>query len=328
MRTPFTSSRAPALLAAVSLFLCGAASARAELLVKSGQKVAFLGDSITQFGWQQPGGYVKLVVSGLKTLGVEVTPIPAGVSGNTSRDMLARISGVLKQKPDWMTLSCGVNDVWHGERGVDLETYKVNIGKIIAQAEAEGTKVMVLTATMIHEKADDPLNGKLAAYNDFLRQMAKDGERPLVDLNADFWAAIKAQPDRHFTVDGVHMNPFGNRIMAEGILRGFGATDEDMAKVIAAWDHAPDGAFLAMNASFQAAAPLSFASYQELLDLAAARKINLSQVQTKVFVQALAAVMKAHEEDEAPDLGKLNADLSAEFARQLEAFLAAQKEKK
>jgi hypothetical protein len=59
-----------------------AASAPASLLVKSGQKVVFMGDSITGMGWGDTGGYVHLVVDGLNTLGVQIVPVPAGVGGN------------------------------------------------------------------------------------------------------------------------------------------------------------------------------------------------------------------------------------------------------
>jgi lysophospholipase L1-like esterase len=94
------------------------------ILVTSGQKIAFLGDSITAAGWEDRG-YIHLVIDGLKQEGIDATPIPAGVGGNTSKDMLARIdTDVIAKQPDWMTLSCGVNDVWHGAGGVDLETTK------------------------------------------------------------------------------------------------------------------------------------------------------------------------------------------------------------
>src|SRR5471032_3390124 len=105
-------------LVLLATFLVPALRGDDHLLVKDGQKIAFLGDSITAQGWEVPGGYVKLVTAGFETLGVHITPIPAGVGGNTSRDMLARLQNdVISKKPDWMTLSCGVNDVWHGPGG-------------------------------------------------------------------------------------------------------------------------------------------------------------------------------------------------------------------
>ena len=60
-----------------------------------------------------------------------------------------------------MTLSCGVNDVWHGEKGIELEDYEKNITDIIDKAQAAGVKVVILTSTMIKEKQSTPQNQKL-----------------------------------------------------------------------------------------------------------------------------------------------------------------------
>src|SRR5688572_15438237 len=101
--------------------------ASAEIAVKSGEKVAFLGDSITQGGWNSAKGYVKLAAAGLQANGIEIEVVPAGISGHKSNQMLARLEkDVLSKSPQWMTLSCGVNDVWHGAKGVPLEDYKKN----------------------------------------------------------------------------------------------------------------------------------------------------------------------------------------------------------
>src|SRR5579864_5497936 len=153
-----------------------------DLPVKDGEKIAFLGDSITQ-GGMGPTGYVTLVIQGLKANGVHATAIGAGVSGHKSNDMLARLQrDVIDKKPEWMTLSCGVNDVWHGAKGVPLDQYKQNITQIVEKAQAAGIKVLILT-TMITENPEEPNNQKLAAYNDFLRELAKEKKCLLADLN-------------------------------------------------------------------------------------------------------------------------------------------------
>jgi lysophospholipase L1-like esterase len=230
--------------------------AAAEILVKSGEKIAFLGDSITQGGWSQPSGYVRLVMEGLKANGVEAEAVPAGISGHKSDQMLARLEkDVLSKKPQWMTLSCGVNDVWHHARGVPLDeamaangtydanvaqrgTYKKNITEIIDRATAAGVRPVILTATVIKEDLDNDLNKKLAPFNEFLRGLAKEKQIPLADLNAMFQEAIKAanQPGTNvYTSDGVHMNAKGNQLMAVGVLKAFGLNPEQIAKAEAAW---------------------------------------------------------------------------------------------
>jgi lysophospholipase L1-like esterase len=268
----------------VLAFLLGAfaPTAPAEILVKSGEKVAFMGDSITAQGWGNAAGYVKLIVAGLAANGVDVTPIPAGISGHKSNDMLARLDhDVLSKKPQWMTLSCGVNDVWHGKRGVPLDdsqaaaqpydknnpkepdkgTYEKNITQIVDQAQAAGAKVIILTATVIQEDLGNADNQRLAPYNDFLRHLAKEKNLPLADLNNMFQEKIKAanQPGKKvFTVDGVHMNTEGNKIMATGVLQAFGLDAAQIKKAQEAWEplvaQAEDNAKKAAEAKARAAA--------------------------------------------------------------------------
>ena len=100
-----------------------------KIAIKEGQRLAFMGDSITQSG-NRPGGYVQLVVSALNQRGLKIDYLGKGISGHKSDQMLRRLDGDVinqKPKPDWMTLSCGVNDVWHGKGGVLLPAYKKNM---------------------------------------------------------------------------------------------------------------------------------------------------------------------------------------------------------
>jgi sugar phosphate isomerase/epimerase/lysophospholipase L1-like esterase len=232
-----------------------------EIAVESGQKIAFLGDSITA-GGARSGGYCRMVIDGLKNEGIEVSGIFAGKSGHKSNDMLARLDAdVISKKPAWMTLSCGVNDVWHfklrlGKRtfkGVSLEDYKKNITAIIDKAQAAGIKVMILTSTMIGEDPARELNQNLKPYNEFLRKIAKEKKCLLADLDKDMRKALKAMPDvkgrtiifgeRHnkgniknkLTTDGCHMNALGNKMMGTGILKTFGVPEARIAAFAKEW---------------------------------------------------------------------------------------------
>jgi lysophospholipase L1-like esterase len=255
-----------AILAACTLACClfatNTASARGqELLVKAGEEIAFMGDSITA-GGARPGGYITLVMDALNKEGLELTSIPAGKSGNRSPDMLARLDeSVISKDPDWMLLSCGVNDVWHftlrlGKRtfeGVPLEDYQANIRKILEKAEAADIKVMILTSTMIGEDPEKETNRKLVPYNDFLREIAKEKGLPLADLDKEMRAALKGIPDEEgkarmfgepgyqrniknkLTTDGCHMNKLGNIMMAKGVLRAFGLSEDKIAAAEKSW---------------------------------------------------------------------------------------------
>ena len=232
----------------VSIFgILISAALSAQIAVKNGDVIAFLGDSITAYGNSIPAGYVNLVMSGLKTNGIEAVKIASGFGGHNSVLMLERLERhILKKKPQIMLLSCGVNDVWYGKRGVKLEDYRKNITEIVTRTQTAGIKVGIMTATMVYEKPDGQYNLRLADYNQFLRELAAEKKCLLIDLNADMVKFIKDFKAAHpkakgnlLTVDGVHMNTAGNEVMAIGILRAFGLNDEQIAKARAAWAELP-----------------------------------------------------------------------------------------
>ena len=280
--------------------LCGCALLVASVvaqgqLVKSGEKIAFLGDSITQQGAGGPGGYVRLVISGLEANGVKAEAIPAGVSGNKSNQMLERLGhAVLDKKPDWMTLSCGVNDVWHGEKGIPLDQYKQNITKIVDRCQAAGIKVLILTATMIREDQSNEFNQKLVAYNAFLRTLAAEKKCALADLNADMQSALalakKTQPrpanGNYLTGDGVHMGPAGNQMMALGVLKGFGLAEPQLAKAREYWLDIPG------TCEIGAKAKLSLRQHQQLTALAAQKKCSVETLVGEAMTESVAALLK------------------------------------
>ena len=249
------------LIATVNIITSSCTTKPKPLVINKGDTIAFMGDSITQSG-NGRRGYVTLVMNALNKEGLKVKHIPAGISGNKSNDMLARVDkDVISKKPQWMTLSCGVNDVWHfrlilGKRkfkGTPLEEYKQNITAIIDKAQKAGIKVMVLTSTMIGEDVTKELNQLMIPYNDFLRQIAKEKNCLLADLNTDMQATLKTIPDvkgkprifgkfnyggalkNKLTTDGCHMNRLGNIMMAKGVLRTFGLSEEKIAAAEASW---------------------------------------------------------------------------------------------
>ena len=88
-------------------------------------RLVFAGDSVTDMGSSQPVGeglkdrlgfgYVRMVENLLAACYPErlIRVTNSGVSGNTSRDLLARWErDVLALKPDYLSICIGINDVW------------------------------------------------------------------------------------------------------------------------------------------------------------------------------------------------------------------------
>ncbi len=205
-----------------------------SFMLDDGDTIVFLGDSITQAG-DQPEGYVTLFKLYCGVNGHDVKVINAGISGHKSNDMLARLQrDVLAHNPTWVSISCGVNDVWHqfssSGKGVPLPEYKENMTEIIERCLRADCKVLLLTATPIYEDLDSKENQMLRKYNDFLRTLADEKNLLLCDLFKAFAEQLKEKTanENILTTDGVHMNPKGNRLMAREILRTLGAPHRDL----------------------------------------------------------------------------------------------------
>ena len=247
------------LLASLFIFSFGITACTAQTsperppLLKGVHRIVCLGDSITQ-GGEGPGGYVWMVRHYLSALYPQqpIEVVNAGISGHKSTDMLARFQrDVLDKKPDLVTISVGVNDVWHGfydnhpdgdgPRGIPLVEYRQHVEDMIVQAEKSGAKVVVLSTTVIHEE-DNRENAKLKNYNAALRDLAKKHHAAFVDYQKPFWVLINAyrkETGGHellLTVDGVHMNATGNRVMAHTLLTGLGIAPAAQAAVQSAVD--------------------------------------------------------------------------------------------
>jgi lysophospholipase L1-like esterase len=239
--------------------LTQASSSGLNYPIKDGDTIAFLGDSITA-GGENHGGYCRLVMHGLRTKGIHVKGIFAGVPGEKSLDMLLRLNGILLRKPEHLFLLAGVNDVWMTDptakigvfkpspgMGTELEHYKTYISEILDRCKSAGVKVITSTCTPIMEDPEYRLNKKAVGYNAFLRFQAKERVLPIARLNQAFFeriAEIKATlptDDNRMvlTSDGVHPFSKGNQVMALGILKAFGFTDSDLVSLEKQWMHSP-----------------------------------------------------------------------------------------
>ena len=221
-----------------------------QVIINDGDKVAFLGDSITA-GGANYGGYCRMVVHGLKAKGIIVEPVFAGVPGNTSEHMLGRLEqSVLRHKPDWVVLAAGVNDIWHGDptvkigvfqpkpgMGVKLDGYKKNVSAIVDRCKDAGATVILTTITPIREDPEFKLNITARKYNAFLVQLAKERKLPIAKLNEAMFAEIAG--GARLTSDGVHPLGIGHRVMAKGVLRAMGLSQEDTEQLEKDWEGPP-----------------------------------------------------------------------------------------
>lgn len=196
------------------------------------RRIIFFGDSITELGIK-PNGYVTIIRDSLEAMGYRYNVIGAGISGNKVTDLLARIEkDVLSKRPSVVVLYIGINDVWHfefasrGLTGTSKETFKSGLMALISEIQSIGSKVILCTPSVIGEKnnGSNKYDVMLNDYSMISRRVAKKSNISLCDLRQTFLERLKTQNPSNaekdiFTVDGVHLNDEGNRLVATTILR-------------------------------------------------------------------------------------------------------------
>lgn len=186
--------------AAAALPAARADDAPAPVKLKKGDRIVFLGDSITQ-GGGGPEGYITVIKKHLeekhKDLGIDV--VNAGISGNKVPDLQRRVEkDVIAKKPTIVFIYIGINDVWHGEkdpaRGTPKDKFEAGLKEVIGKIKEGGAQVIVCTPTVIGEKKDgkNNLDAKLDEYSDVSRSVAKELKLPLCDLRKAFVEHLKA----------------------------------------------------------------------------------------------------------------------------------------
>jgi lysophospholipase L1-like esterase len=222
-------------LAAISAIAISTVQVRAAdedaFPLKKGERIVFLGDSITA-GGVSPKGYVTLIKNTLnekhKDLGIEI--IGAGISGNKVPDLQKRLEkDVLMKKPTLVVIYIGINDVWHGEsdpaRGTSKEKFQAGLIEIIGKIKDSGARVVLCTPTVIGEKkaGANKLDSQLDEYAEISRKVAKETKSQLCDLRkafADYLAKNNGDDKEKgiLTTDRVHLNDAGNKLVAETML--------------------------------------------------------------------------------------------------------------
>lgn len=197
-----------------------------KCLLEYGQRIVFLGDSITQAG----DGYVSAIQSIIGALvpDMKLEYVNSGVGGHKVTDMLDRIGEtVIAHDPDWITVSVGVNDVWHGHNGVPIDEFRPKYDEMIDRLSKQSVaKLALFTTTVIGEELDSEANNRLIEYNEHIRAVAAKRKCLLVDMNQAFHEAIalwhKIGTDLRFTTDGVHTSPIGAYLMAHTLAKAWG----------------------------------------------------------------------------------------------------------
>jgi lysophospholipase L1-like esterase len=206
------------------------------VILEPGQRIVFIGDSITDCGRREPdppygNGYVSLVralvTASHPELGLMWTN--RGVSGDTVRDLDRRWEAdAIGPAPDWLSVMIGINDVWRAfdgwpDEAVPIEEYGSTLRSLLDRAvEATGCRLIVATPYLIEPDRTEPQRAMSDRYGAVARAIAAEFDATFVDTQAAFDRVLAVTPPDAWADDRVHPNLAGHAVIAQAFLRTLG----------------------------------------------------------------------------------------------------------
>ena len=197
---------------------------------KREMKIVFFGDSITEAGrnLNDPAdlgtGYVKIAASKLRPLypEAELEILNRGVGGDKTAELLLRVEkDVLAEKPDFVVLEVGVNDVWHRAHGVIVtpEEFRANYEELVAKILSSGARLILMQPYMLRVSDKLRFRPYLNTVNDIIREIAKREKLTMIPVDEIFNGVTQDIAPAQFASDGVHPTHRGCRYLADLVIK-------------------------------------------------------------------------------------------------------------
>lgn len=203
-------------------------------------RIIFSGDSITEMGSPNPIGeglggdglgmsYVRIIANMLEAWYPEraIRVINAGISGNTSRDLLARFDrDVVGLHPQWVSICIGINDVWRQfdnpavkESWVLPKEYRDNVDGMVSKIIDKVKGVFIITPYYIEPNKADRMRNRMDEYGEICKEISQKYGCKLVDFQKMYDQYCQYKHSSRIAWDRVHPNLMGATLMAKEFLK-------------------------------------------------------------------------------------------------------------
>ncbi len=205
------------------------------MIFENYDRIVFAGDSVTDMGRAYPNGeglfdnvgkgYVRVVENMLSTYYPErfIRVTNAGISGNTSRDLLARFDkDVVELKPDWLSICIGINDVWRQfdcpamkDTHVYPDEYERNVEAMILKMKDKVKGIFILSPYIIEPLREDAMRKRIDEYVAICKRLAEKHGCRFVDFQQMYEDYCQIRHSSYIAWDRIHPNQIGATLMAK-----------------------------------------------------------------------------------------------------------------
>ena len=170
--------------------------------------VVCFGDSLTAgFGADPGSSYPDFLQKDLDAKGYKYRVVNEGVSGNTSKDGVERLPGIVAMKPAIVVVEFGGND---GLRGVDVQVTRGNLANIVQTLQSAGAKIVLAGITLPPDYGADYIQQFTRNYTSIARQFRV----PLLPFLLQGVYGV----DGMMQADRTHATAKGNEVVARNVL--------------------------------------------------------------------------------------------------------------
>jgi lysophospholipase L1-like esterase len=212
------------------------------MIFEKGDKVLFIGDSISDYERKRPVGEglfnawgTSFVADAASLLSctypeLHLRFVNMGISGHTVRDLYSRWqTDVMDQKPDWVSILIGINDVWcqfdmpeMKELHVPLDEYEATYEKLILQTLSTAKGMILMTPYYMEPNRLDPMRIRMDEYGAAVKRLAEKYSLVFIDLQKAWDGLFQHMHSSNIAWDRVHPNQIGHMFIARQFLNSVG----------------------------------------------------------------------------------------------------------
>lgn len=212
------------------------------MLLKDKDVLIFMGDSVTDADRVKPDGeglfnaygfgYVNMINNFLHVYEPDknIRVINKGLSGNTSRDLLARFdTDCTSYNPDVVSIQIGINDVWRQfdaphmpHKHVLIEEYEANLEAMILKVKDNVRHLIIMSPYYLELNNEDLMKAKTLKYIEVAKKLANKYNAIFVNLQEEMEKFLVYKNTNVITWDRVHPGNIGSLIIAKSFLNAIG----------------------------------------------------------------------------------------------------------